>query len=182
VKLLLTGAPRSGKSTLVRRLVEAYPGIAGGIIGVELVGPDRRRCGFELQTVWKAPDAGFAVVERTVLARAEAPGDWQVGRYGVRAGALAMAVRALDGAMHEGGLVIIDEIGPLLLVSPAFQDAVLRCLDGPGHLLATLSQSQDPFLEGLRARPGVRSVEVNRANRQHLAESLRTWVSGQYRI
>jgi nucleoside-triphosphatase len=182
VKLLLTGAPRCGKSTLVRRLVEAYPGIAGGVIGAELTGEDRRRCGFELQIVWKAPGAGLAVVERTVLARAEASGDCQIGRYGVSTGALETAVRALDGAMHEGGLVIVDEIGPLLLVSTAFQDAVLRCLDGPGDLLATLSQSQDPFLERLRARPGVRMVEVTRANRQHLADSLRPWISGRHPI
>lgn len=188
MKLLLTGAPRCGKSTLVRRLVERFPGNAGGMMAAELLGPEGRRCGFELQVVWRSAGGELRVVDRAVLAEA-APDEMaeplpgaRVGRYFVRPEALSLAVRALDGAMHEGGLVVIDEIGPLQLASPAFRDAVLRCLDGPGDLLATVAQSQDAFVELLKARPGVRVVEVTRQNRQHLAEGLETWIRGQHRI
>jgi len=182
MKLLLAGAPRSGKSTLVRRLVDAFPGNAGGMMVSELTGADRRRCGFELQVVWRGYGGALRVAERTTLAQDGLPSGLRVGRYGVNPEALALAVRALDAAMHEGGLVIIDEIGPLQLVSPAFADAVLRCLDGPCHQLGTLAQAQDPFVEQIRARPGVRVLEVTRQNRQHLAEGLQGWVRGQHRM
>ncbi|HYF90824.1 MAG TPA: nucleoside-triphosphatase [Symbiobacteriaceae bacterium] len=180
MKLLLTGAPRSGKSTLVRRLVAAFAGNAGGIMVAELTGPGRRRRGFELQVVWRAAGGALAIAERAVLALDGMASPLRVGRYGVSEAALHLAVRALDSAMHEDGLVIIDEIGPLQIVSPAFCDAVLRCLDGPCDLLATVAQSQDPFVERLKARLGVRVLEVTRQNRQHLAEGLQPWVSGRY--
>jgi len=106
----------------------------------------------------------------------------RVGRYVLRPEALTLAVQALDAAMHEGCLVIIDEIGPFQLTSPAFRDAVLRCLDGPCDLLATVAQSQDPFVELLKARPGVRVMEVTWQNRAHLADGLQGWISGQHRI
>lgn len=185
MKLLLTGAPRSGKSTLVRRLVDGFPGNAGGMMVAELPGPDGRRCGFEVQVVWRSAGGELRVVDRAVLAQAdlaEVPEGARFGRYIIRPEALAIAVRALDAAMHEGGLVIIDEVGPLQLTSHAFRDALLRCLDGPCGLLATVAQSQDPFVERLKARPGVRVVEVTRQNRQHLVEGLGTWIKGEHRI
>lgn len=180
MKLLLTGAPRTGKSTLLRRLAETYHGNAGGVIVAEVTGAGGRRCGFELQVVWSAPGARLQVLERVELAAAaDRPGAPKVGRYAVNPGALALAVQALDGAMHEGGLVVIDEIGPLQALSPEFRDAVLRCLDGPCHLLGTLSaQSEDPFVMQVRARPGVRVLEVTRQNRFHLAEGLQAWLAG----
>jgi nucleoside-triphosphatase len=203
MKLLLTGAPRSGKSTLVRRLVDRFPGNAGGMMVAELLGPEGRRCGFEVQVVWRSAGGGLRVVDRAVLAEAvlEAPAaqaagrdrpvgspeadpaaQARTGRYALRPEALALAIQALDAAMHEGGLVIIDEVGPLQLTSPAFRDAVLRCLDGPGDLLATVAQSQDPFVALLKARPGVRVLEVTRQNRADLAEGLQAWVRGGHRI
>lgn len=182
MKLLLTGAPRSGKSTLVRRLLEAFPGNAGGMMVSELLGPNGRRCGFELQGVWRPAGGPLGVAERTLLAHEDLGSDLRLGRYAISEPALLLAVRVLDAAMHEGGLVVIDEIGPLQLVSPAFADAVLRCLDSSNDLLATLAQFEDPFVRKLKSRPGVRVVEVNRHNRQHLAEGLAAWVSGRHRI
>ncbi|MDF2626685.1 MAG: hypothetical protein K0R39_516 [Symbiobacteriaceae bacterium] len=185
MKLLLTGAPRSGKSTLVRRLLEGFAGNAGGMMATELLGSDGRRCGFEVQVVWRPAGGALQVMERAVLAEAAADGAAagpRVGRYILRPEALTLAVKALDAAMHEGGLVIIDEIGSLQLASPAFRDAVMRCLDGPCDLLATVAQTQDPFVGAMKGRPGVRVVEVTRQNREHLAAGLRAWVSGEHRI
>lgn len=177
MKLLLTGPPRAGKSLLVRRLAEEYPGTAGGMLVAEICGADRRRCGFEVQVVWCGPGRPLQVVERAVFAHVERDFPWRAGRYRVDPAALQLAVRALDGAMHEGGLLIIDEIGPLQILSAEFRDAVLRCLDSSGHMLGTISQAADPFLDAVRSRPGVRLMEVTRVNRNHLVEGLKRWMS-----
>jgi nucleoside-triphosphatase len=179
VKLLLTGEARAGKSTLIRRLAEAFPGMAGGIMAAEVAGPDRKRCGFEAVAVWKAPGGRLRVVERAALAAQDPAWSPRVGRYGVSEAGLALCVRAVDAAMHEGGLVIIDEIGPIQLLSAEFRDAVLRCLEGPCRLLAALSPAPDPFLEMMRRRTGVRVVEVTRSNRAHLAEGLAPWLCSE---
>jgi nucleoside-triphosphatase len=176
MKLLLTGAPRTGKTTLLKHLAESYPGNAGGVLVAELVGEEGKRCGFELQAVWSHPGGRMQVLERATLARTDQWSPLKSGRYAVSSEALDLAVRAIDAAMHEGGLVVIDEIGPLQTLSPAFQDAVLRCLDSNCHLIGTLSQSVDPFVEQVRTRPGVRILEVTRANRRHLADGLLPWL------
>lgn len=175
MKLLLTGAPRSGKSSLIRKLAEGSQG-AAGILTVERQGPDRRRIGFDVQAVFCRPGRPLQVLEQAPLARLARPSALKVGRYGVEPAALDLAVRALDGAMHEGALVLIDEIGPLQICSPAFREAVDRCLDSRCSLLGSLSNQEDPYLAAIRSRPGVRVLEVTPHNRVHLAEGLTTWL------
>lgn len=176
MKVLLTGPPRSGKSLMVRRLAEEYPGNAGGILAAEILGADGRRCGIELQMVWSGPGRPLEIVERAVLARVDAPWALRVGRYRVEAGAIRLAVRALDAVMHEGGLVLIDEIGPLQIVCPELRDTVSRCVTSPCHLLGTISLAEDPFLNQIRTSPGIRLLEVTRTNRNHVAEGLKRWL------
>lgn len=175
MKLLLTGAPRSGKSSLIRKLAESSPG-AAGIITVERRGPDHRRIGFDLQAVYSRPGRPLEVVEEAPLARLAQPSALKVGRYGVEPAALDLAVRALDAAMHEGQLVLIDEIGPLQICSPAFREAVDRALVSRCHLLGALSSQEDPYLGAIRRWPGIRVLEVTTQNRRHLAEGLLPWL------
>ncbi len=176
MKVLLTGAPRSGKSTLVRRLVGRYPGAAGGFLTAEVLRDDGRRCGLELLAIWRAPGQPLTVVERAQLAGVSDPSPVRVGRYGVSPAAVDLAVRALDAAMHEGALVVIDEIGPMQSRFEPFRDAVRRCLDSRNPMVATLAQGGDPFLDEVRSRPGARVVEVTRANRCYLPAGLLTWL------
>lgn len=175
MKLLLTGAPRSGKSSLIRTLAKSSSG-AAGILTVERRGADHRRIGFDLQAVLCLPGRPLQVMEQTPLARLAEPAALKVGRYGVQPAALELAVHALDGAMHEGVLVVIDEIGPLQICSPAFREAVDRCLDSRCSLLGALSAQEDPYLAAIRRRPGVRVLEVTHQNRAHLAEGLSNWL------
>lgn len=177
LKILFTGPPRGGKSQVIRQLAEAFPGNAGGFAVVEQKDADGRRCGFDLQVVWRGPGQPLTVVDRAVLAHTDR---WdfplQVGRYRVDPAALHLAVTALDAAMHEHGLVVLDEIGPLQICSPEFRDAVLRCLTTPGPMLGAISNAEDPFLEQVRAHPLIKLLEVNRQNRHHLADGLRRWL------
>ncbi|MFZ5824760.1 MAG: nucleoside-triphosphatase [Bacillota bacterium] len=175
MKLLLTGAPRSGKSSLIRKLAESSAG-AAGILTVERKGPEGRRVGFDLQAVLCRPGRPLQVLEQAPLARLALLSPLRVGRYGVEPAALDLAVQALDGAMHEGALVVIDEIGPIQICSPAFREAVDRCLDSRCSLLGALSTQEDPYLAAIRKRPGVRVLEVTRQNRAHLAEGLSAWL------
>lgn len=176
MKVLLTGMPRTGKSKLIRSLAESFPGNAGGILVAEICGQDGRRRGYELQVVWSGPGQPLTVVERMVLAHVDQWFPVRVGRYRVNPQAIALAVKALDSAMHEGGLVVIDEIGPLQVHSPDYRDAVLRCLLNPGQLIGSISMAEDPFLQELRAHPTLRLVEVNRQNSRHLEDGLRRWL------
>lgn len=178
MKVLLTGPLRAGKSRVLRQLAQSYPGNCGGVLVGEIRDRARKRSGFELQVVWSGPGRPLQVLDRAVLARLEPWSPIRVDRYWINPAALSLGVQALDAAMHEGGLVLVDEIGPLQIISEPFRDAVRRCLDGPVRLVGSISQAPDPFLEEVRNRPGVRLLEVTRHNSRHLAEGLSRWLCG----
>ena len=55
-----------------------------------------------------------------------------------------------------GGLLVMDEIGPMESRSPRFCDAVLAALDGDVPILATVRDHDIPFLRQVRSHPKAR--------------------------
>ena len=161
--LLLTGDPGCGKTTLIRRVVARLAGPIGGFYTEEIREGGVRQ--------------GFAMITfdgvRGVLAHRSFPGPPRVGPYGVDLAALdaigtASIRRALDGA----SLIVIDEIGPMEMASPAFCRAVLDALESDAPILGTIVKRSKPFSDQIKARPGVEVITVTRANRDTLLASI----------
>jgi nucleoside-triphosphatase len=149
--LFLTGAPGVGKTTLLRTLAGRLgPYKPAGFYTAEIRDGTARRVGFELVDL-----AG----PRRILSHVRIRGP-RIGKYGV------------DLAAPETGLVIIDEIGKMECLSPRFRDLVTGLVDGQTPLVATIAARGDAFIEGLKARPGVRIVTVTRDNRDALSDTL----------
>ncbi len=157
--LLLTGDPGCGKTTLIRRVVARVAGPTGGFYTEEIRASGVRQ-GFAMVTFEGA---------RGILAHRSIPGPPRVGAYGVDRAALdaigtASIRRALDGV----SLIVIDEIGPMEMTSPAFCQAVLDALDGGVPILGTIVRRSKPFSDRIKARPDVEVITVTRANRDLL--------------
>lgn len=176
-RILLTGRPGSGKTTVVARTVRAIgsDGCAGFM--TEEVRERGRRIGFDVVTV----DGG-----RAVLARSDAPGP-TVGRYGVDVSSFErLGVAALEEAIERNGrIVVIDEIGKMELFSDRFR-ALLERVFGPAAdrpVLATIMAGSHPIVDRIRSAPGVRLITVTSANRDDLprllARALARWVGGR---
>ncbi len=167
-RLLLTGKPGVGKTTVVTRTVERLRGAGTDVSGFyteEVRGADGRRTGFDLVRL----DG-----ERVPLARIGQPSEVTVGRYGVDVDAVAdHAIPALTSP--TGDVVVVDEIAPMELACPGFADAILALLDRPVAVLATVHRRGDAFTDRLKARADVRLIEVTPADRDDLpAELTRT--------
>jgi len=162
-KILLTGRPGCGKTTLVKRVLTKLAVSA---------------CGFYTEEIRKCGDrVGFKIVtlagEEAVLAHVDFKTTQRVGKYGLDLSALQAGIEAIRVAIHAQQFVVIDEIGPMELRSRAFRDVVNEAFNSPkASILATISARSFPFTDAIKKRPDVALIEVRSANREQLVFEL----------
>src|SRR5438128_6662790 len=162
-KILLTGHPGCGKTTLIKRVVSNLPQRAGGFYTEEI--RDRgTRAGFKIVTL----DGDEVVFAHVGLKTPE-----HLGKYRLDLSALeAVGVKAIRKAVQAQRLVVIDEIGPMEIRSPIFRDAVNETLDSEVAVLATIFARPLPFTDAIKSRPDVTLIEVRPDNRERLVSKL----------
>ncbi len=162
-RVLLTGPPGCGKTTVVRKVADLLRGGASGFLTEEVRDEKRERTGFRVISL-----AG----ERGELAR-KAPGP------GPRVGSYLVDVRdfervALPSLSAEaGGVVVIDEIGKMECCSEEFVRRVGKAFDSEASILATIPfRGGGDFIESIRRRGDAETVIVTWENRDALPEQL----------
>jgi nucleoside-triphosphatase len=173
--LLLSGLPGVGKTTIIKKVVQALGDRAGGFYTEEILGPGGRK-GFRLVTL----DGQTATVAHVNL---RVHGRPQISRYGVDVNAIEhVGVAALRRVMSRGKnaparpVCIIDEIGKMELFCGPFKDVVLSAVGGPGRVLATVMAKPNPWVDGLKVLPGVETWKVTKKNRDKLVEKIIEWL------
>jgi nucleoside-triphosphatase len=167
-KVLLTGRPGCGKTTLIKRVVDKLARPAGGFY-TEEIRQAGTRVGFKLVTL-DGEEAVFAHVDFPAAAGGE-----RVGKYGLDLAALeTIGVKAIREAIRMRRLVVIDEIGPMEIRSQIFRATVNEALDSPetSGVLATIAARPLPFIDSIRARRDVSVMEVRTGNRDRLVSEL----------
>jgi len=164
--LLLTGRPGVGKTTVIKKVVAALGGQAGGFYTEEIRGADGRRAGFRLVAL----DGAEAVMAHVELRGEGRP---RVGRYGVDTGAIQqVGVEALWRAMAADRVVIADEIGKMELLCEPFKEAVNAAIEGRTAVLATAMMGHHAWVDELKSRPDVETWQVRVSNRDRMAERV----------
>jgi nucleoside-triphosphatase len=162
-KVLLTGRPGSGKTTLIQRVVKNLALPAGGFY-TEEIRQCGRRVGFKLITL-EGKEAVFADVNFKTSER--------VGKYGLDLAKLeTVGVPAIHEAVSAQQLVVIDEIGPMEIRSAIFRDAVTKIFETRVPILATITARPFPFTDAIKNRPDVRVVDVRPNTREQLVSEL----------
>ena len=164
---LLTGRPGTGKTSLIKRAVTETAVTAGGFYTEEIRSRGIRH-GFRLVTL----DG-----QSTTLAHIEIQSPYCVGKYGVDVDALdRVGVVALQKAMQQRQLVVIDEIGRMELYSDSFKKTVLEAIDSGKRILGTIMFNSNRWADTIKRRPEVHVVPVTGANRQQVMVGLRQWL------
>ncbi len=161
-RILLTGPPQCGKTTVVQKVVARWPGQAAGFYTRE--GREAgRRLGFEIVTL-----AG----DRAWLSHVDFPGPLRVGKYGVNLENFhRVALPALEGPPGVD-LVVVDEVGKMECLSPRFVAAMERLWRQPVPLLITVAEKGGGYIAAIKAKPGKTLLTVTSANRDELPGRL----------
>ena len=168
IKILLTGTPGCGKTTVIRRLLEHLKRPATGFFTAEIRleeqgGRGSRRVGFAVESL----DG-----RRAVMSHVEIGGRRRVGRYGVDVAAFEAVVLPSLRPPDTATLVVVDEIGKMECFSDAFVNRVRELMAGSNPLLGTVPRAGGGFPAEVRRRGDIRLIEVTHANRESLKREL----------
>ncbi len=127
-----------------------------------------RRVGFEVVTL----DG-----RRGRLAHVDVRGPHRVGKYGVDLPSFeATGVDALERAVRDRDLIIIDEVGKMELFSDRFRRAVEEAVASGKPVLATVMLAPHPWVDRLKAHPQARLIELSPDNRPGVRAAVFGWL------
>lgn len=171
-RILLTGPPRAGKSTLACRLAQGLTaiGIAVGGFVTHDIRENGERVGFTIEEIGGP---------RALLAHVALPAGPQVGRYRVDLAAFeSVALPAIERAIaRQSGVAIIDELGQMELFSSSFIHSFEQLISRAIPLVATVHARQHPITDAIKQSPDFELLQVRRDNADELLAHLTAQLS-----
>ncbi len=164
MRIAVTGQPGAGKTTLVERVLAAVPLKAGGMVTKEIrkVG---RRVGFSVIDIGSGQEGVLAHMHLTQGPR--------LGRYQVNLKDLEeIGAAAIERAIQECQLVVVDEVGPMELKSPRFIAAVERALKEAANLLVTVHRASNHHLAYRIRHECDRLIRLTKGNRDEKTQQV----------
>ena len=155
--IFLTGAPSSGKTTVIKKIIEKLGHPANGFY-TEEERIDGKRVGFLMKTL----DG-----RKGYLAHQDIKSDFHIRRYGVSIdNIVGIAVPSITPVKNH--IIILDEIGKMECFSSTFKQAAVNALDAPNMVIGTITFGGDAFILEIKKRDDMEINEVTEDNRDLL--------------
>jgi nucleoside-triphosphatase len=161
--ILITGAPGSGKTTLIKQVFN------------RLKEKDKRPAGFYTEEIReKGLRKGFKLIDtagkESVLAHVDFKSRHRVSKYGVDVEGFEEFLKGLD--LKGSRYVLIDEIGKMESCSAYFTSLVRTLLkrNEERTIIATIAEKGGGLIQDVKATPGARIFQLKKG---HAEEMLR---------
>lgn len=168
LNIFITGPPRVGKTTVVKRvmrMLEERGFKAGGIFCPEIRNGERR-LGFEVVDILTG--------RRGILSHIHQSHGPRVGKYRVNLDDFSrVGVHAVEAALDASDFIVIDEVGPMELQESAFPRIVAKALASPKPILGIIHwRMRHPDVDSIRTRGDVKIYDITYKNRDTIPEFL----------
>ena len=155
--IFLTGAPSSGKTTVIKKVIAGLDHPVNGCYTQE-ERVEGRRVGFLMKTL--DGREGY-------LGHQDIDSEFHIRRYGVSIENIeTVAVPSIEPL--NSSIIILDEIGKMECFSEVFKRAALKALDSPNIVIGTITFGGDDFIQGIKKRSDIEILEVTAENRDAL--------------
>lgn len=165
--ILLTGRPRTGKTTLLKEIIKDLDS-CGGFYTEEII-QDNERIGFKIKTL----DG-----KEGILAKKGLKSKYRLGKYGINLEDLeSIGVEAIEKAMREKQILIIDEVGKMEFFSEKFKRVFFKALDSKKTIIGVIHRDLKDLV---KLREDVEILEVNLNNHREILERCRSLLQNSY--
>lgn len=169
MKILITGKPGTGKTTLIRKIIASIDLPQAGFFTEEIRERQTRK-GFRFVTL----DG-----KEGILAYKGLESQHRVGCYGVSLDQFdRLVVPSLAEGLKQGCLLVIDEIGKMELLSSYFRQILTEIFNSHSFVLATIGQFTHPLVFKIKNQLDVFLLELRLDNRLMVEEKIKKLLEG----
>ncbi|MGQ4892417.1 MAG: NTPase [Candidatus Njordarchaeia archaeon] len=168
---LITGPPRSGKTTLLMDIAKKLEEMGYKISGITCpeIREQGRRKGFKIIDIEEKREGTLASVT------SNKPGP-KIGKYTVNIEDLdEIGTKAITKAINgDAEIILIDEIGVMELMSKNFQQAVKNALNSQKPVIGIIHRkSNHPLLREIRTRKDIKIYHIDRTTPKTQREKIK---------
>lgn len=164
-KILITGLPGCGKTTLIKKVAKDISDPVHGFFTEEILASGRR-AGFAIRTFSQPPREG-------ILSHVDRRSQYRVGKYGVDIESFEnIVLPEISLGIQQKSLIILDEIGKMELFSTRFKNVLISLFKADIRVVATIMLKPQSFCDRLKQLPDIELLEINPGNRNHCAELI----------
>jgi len=161
--ILITGFPGVGKTTIIKKIIKQLSCEIDGFYTHEMREEGRR--------------TGFYITDfegnQMVMASEKSESPYRVNKYGVNVEAFEkIGISAMERALQNGDLIVIDEIGRMEMFSPKFCDMLREVFDSEKPLLASIKKIDCELTKELKKREDVELFEITKHSRDAIIQDV----------
>lgn len=159
--IFITGAPSSGKTTAIKKIIELIDSPVKGFYTEEERSGDRRT-GFRMNTLYG---------RNGYLAHQNIDSPFKIRRYGVSIENIeSIAVPSI--APENGVIITLDEIGKMECFSELFKTAAAGALNSECIVIGTITLGGTDFIYSLKERQDIDIIELTPDNRDAIPDII----------
>lgn len=162
--ILLTGKPRVGKTTALKKIINMVGKDKCTGFYTEEVRDETDRIGFDCSTLEG---------KRARIADVNFNSDVSLGRYGINIGNFEkVGIESIEGELESKPIIIIDEIGPMQFLSEKFKKTLNEVFSSRKIVIGTIVLRSHLEIDEIKKRDDIKIYELTEENREKVIDDI----------